>query len=62
MRSLFFVSSATFTTFGIISRGKAEDARDKLNDEYVFLSEDRVIYQGKYQKFREREKIFASSR
>jgi len=57
LASLFFASSITFGTYGVISGEKANDAYEKLNTIYFQLSEERVIYKGKYENYREMEKI-----
>jgi hypothetical protein len=53
--SLFFISSTTFFTYGMISGEKANDTYHELETKYSDLSEDRVKYWGEYRKYSERE-------
>jgi hypothetical protein len=57
LASFLFVGSTTFFTYAVISGEKADDTYDKLKAEYLRLSEDRVTYWGKYQKYLERERV-----
>jgi len=57
LTGLFFLSSATFTTCGIISSYEADNYLKKINEDHSQLNENHVIYWGKYEEHKEKEKI-----